>query len=160
MSFCIFSKLARAAAVAAVAAITMSVVLPQTAMAAVHEEQRIGQFGSPVEWRTQCANWIKIFGTDQCIGHAYQNLQHDFTLVLDGPDVDQAVKQVLIEALGIAASAAVNAGVLTPDPTPGAARIPAAIAAGKLAFVGYLSARGLQELVSQYDIRINHRTFW
>ena len=94
-----------------------------------------------------------------CVGHAYKNLQHEFFLVANGPNLDQVAKQVLQEALGVAASAAIGAGLLTPSPEP-TARIGAAVAAGKTAFVGYPAARGLERLASQYDVRIDHRTSW
>ena len=102
---------------------------------------------------------IKMGERRDCVGHAYKNLQHEFFLVANGPNLDQVAKQVLQEALGVAASAAIGAGLLTPSPEP-TARIGAAVAAGKTAFVGYLAARGLERLASQYDVRIDHRTSW
>jgi hypothetical protein len=34
------------------------------------------------------------------------------------------------------------------------------LAAAKTAFVGYLTVRGMERLITQYDIRIIHDTYW
>ena len=97
-------------------------------------------------------------GWKVCISPNMQFLQHDFHLVVNGPDADESVREVLNEALGVAASAAIGASLLTPSPEP-AARIGTALAAAKTAFVGYLASRGLQRVLDQYDIRLEQRTF-
>ena len=142
-----------------------------SAMAAVDVEKKIGQFGSPIEWKLECVKWaiwhvpevhgfnIKMVERKDCIGHAYKNLQHSFFVVAKGPDAEQAAVQVLQEAMAAAVAATVGTGILTPSPEP-TARIAAAIVAGKQAFVGYLAARGFERLASQYDLRVDHRTHW
>jgi hypothetical protein len=136
------------------------------AYAAVDVEKKIGQFGSPIEWRLECVKWASgdwpwpmHGGWKTCVGHAYQNLQHEFFLVAKGPDADQAARQVLQEALGAAVVAAIGTGLLTPSPEP-LARVTAALAAAKTAFLAYLSTRGFERLADQYDIRVDHRTHW
>lgn len=151
------------ALIAAVAA-TSILLAPLSASAAINVEKKIGQFGSPVEWRLECAKWASGKwpwggGWKTCIGHKYEMLQHEFFVTANGPDLDQAAGQVVQEALGVAVSAAVGVGLLTPSPEP-MARVAAALAAAKTAFVGYLAARGLERVASQYDIRIDHRTHW
>jgi hypothetical protein len=140
--------------------------LPHLAFAAIKDERKLGQFGSPIEWRTTCVKWASgkwpwstKGGWKTCVGHKYENLQHEFFLILSGPDIDQAAKQVLQEALGVAAAAAVAAGLLTPSPEP-IGRIAAALTAAKTAFMGYLAARGLERLTMQYKLKIDHRTHW
>jgi hypothetical protein len=144
--------------------LTLLVIVSKSASAALDIEKKIGEFGSPVEWRTECVkwasgNWPWGGGWKTCVGHKYQNLQHSFILVAKGPNADQAAAQVLQEAIGAAVAAAVGTGILTPSPEP-TARIAAALVAGKQAFVGYLAGRGFERLVSQYDLRIDHRTHW
>jgi hypothetical protein len=155
--------------IAAIALASLTAIQP--ADAAISEQKKIGQFGSPIEWKLECVKWaiyhvpeihglsVKMVERRDCIGHAYKNLQHEFYFVANGPDLDEAAKRVLLEALGVGAAAAAGAGLLTPSPEAGA-RIIAALAAGKTAFVGYLAARGLERISSQYDVRIDHRTSW
>lgn len=106
---------------AVVAAVAASAILlnPLSASAAVNVEKKIGQFGSPVEWRLECVkwasgNWPWGGGWKTCIGHKYEMLQHEFFVTASGPDLDQAAGQVVQEALGVAVSAAVGVGLLTP----------------------------------------------
>lgn len=134
------------------------------ASAAVNVEQKIGQFGSPVELRTTCVKWASGKwpwggGWKTCIGHKYDMLQHEFFVIASGPDLDEAAGRIVQEALGVAVAAAVGVGLLTPSPEP-MARVGAALAAAKTAFVGYLATRGLERLASQFDVRIDHRTHW
>ena len=63
-------------------------------------------------------------------------------MTANGPDLDEAAHQVVQEALGVAVSAAVGVGLLTPGPDP-MTRVAAAVTAAKTAFVGYLATRGL-----------------
>lgn len=141
-------------------AATIAMLGSNPASAATIVDQHLGTFGSPIEWRTTCAKWAKPWpGSKICIGHKYENLQHKFVLRVTGPEADAAAKRVLEEALGAAAAAAVGAGIVTPSPEP-AARVGAALAAAKTAFVGYLSARGFERLISQYDINLDHQTYW
>lgn len=161
----------KATAVAMALAVAITAMAPSSAVAALREEKKIGQFGSPIEWKAECVDWaifhvpeihnwtVKMVERRECKGHAFKNLQHEFFLVANGPDLDQAAKQVLQEALGVAVSAAVGTGLLASSATP-AAGIAAAVGAAKTAFVGYLAARGLERLASQYDVRIDHRTSW
>ena len=68
------------------------------------------------------------------------------------------MRKVLEEAGAVAAAAALGTGLATPlDP---GSRVGAALAAAKTAFVGYLAASGLQQLLSQYSIRVTHDTYW
>jgi hypothetical protein len=48
----------------------------------------------------------------------------------------------------------------TPHRSDPGSRIGAALAAAKTAFVGYLTVRGMERLITQYDIRIIHGTYW
>lgn len=153
----LFNRLSNVSKWAMALAVALSTVEPSSALAAFQEKRKLAQFG--IEPKLECVNWTRIFGADQCIGHAVKFLQHEFTLIANGPDLDQAVRPVLEKALGLAASAAISTGMLTPSPEP-AARISAAIAAGKAAFVGYLAAHGLEQIAAKYEIRIDHRTFW
>lgn len=129
------------------------------AHADLREEKKIAQFGSPVEWKVECSNWIKLFGVDQCVGHTYKNLQHEYFLVANGPDVEEAVANMIREALGAGALAGIAAYAATPSPEP-SARIAAAYAASKAAFLGYLAAKGYQTVAAQYEVRIEDRTSW
>lgn len=79
-------------------------------------------------------------------------MDRKFYIVVKGPDADRAAMNLLNEALVAAAAAAVGAGVSA----SGAAALPAA----KAAFIGYLTARGAERLVSQYSISLDHRTSW
>jgi hypothetical protein len=131
-----------------------------SASAATVVNQHLGTFGSPVEWRDTCVKWAYPWpGAKICVGHKFENLQHKFVLRINGPEADEAVKQVLTEALGVAASAAIGAGLVTPSPEP-SARVAAAWAASQTAFIGYLTARGFDRLVNQYDIALDHQTYW
>jgi hypothetical protein len=143
-------------AIAAVMAMTGA----NMASAATIVDQHLGTFGSPIEWRPTCVKWFKPWhGAKICIGLKFENLQHKFVLRVSGPAADEAVKRVLTEAVAAAAAAAVAAGVVTPSPEP-AARIAAGLAAAKTAFVGYLTARGLELLLNQYSIALDHETYW
>jgi hypothetical protein len=145
----LFAALAAGACLAAMTAQTM---------AAPIVDKKLGQFG--LEPRFACVKWAKPWpGAKICIGHKVEFLQHSFHLVVNGPKAEEAVRKVLGEAVAAAATAAVGAGLLTPSPEP-AARIGAAVAAAKAAFVGYLAARGMERLLSMYDLRIDHRTYW
>ena len=135
------------------------------AHAAVNIDKRLGQFGLETrfegcsKWASGNWPWPARGGWKVCVSPNMQFLQHDFHLVIVGPDADEGVRKVLEEAVAAATSAAVGTGLLTPSPEP-AARIGAALAAAKAAFVGYLSARGLQQLLNQYDLRVEQRTYW
>ncbi|MCS3496185.1 hypothetical protein M2189_004855 [Bradyrhizobium japonicum] len=120
---------------------------------------KLGQFG--IEPRLTCGKWAKPWhGAKICIGTGRTEfLQHDFHLVVDGPEAEAAVRKVLEEATTAAVTAALATGIVTPTADPGS-RIGAALAAAKAAFVGYLTVRGMDRLVTQYDIRITHDTFW
>ncbi|WP_224549379.1 hypothetical protein [Mesorhizobium sp. CA16] len=123
-------------------------------------ERKIAHFGSPVEWRLRCVKWAKPWpGAKICIGHAYENLQHKFYLRVTGPEADEALKNQIAKALEVAAAAAIATGIATPSPEP-MARVAAALAAAKIAFVGYLSSVGLKDFVRQYEIRIDHEAGW
>lgn len=142
------------------AAVTGAQVAPAHAETRVIVERKIAHFGSPVEWRTRCVKWAKPWpGAKICIGHAYDNLQHKFYLRVAGPEAEDALKNQIVKALEIAAAAAVATGIATPSPEL-AARVAAALAAAKTAFVGYLASVGLKDFVSQYDIRLDHETGW
>jgi hypothetical protein len=151
-------------ALVAVATAASILFTPLSASAAINAEKKIGQFGSPVEWRLECVKWASGKwpwggGWKTCVGHKYEILQHEFFVTANGPDLDQAANQVVQEALGVAVSAAVGVGLLTPSPEP-MARVAVAIGAAKTAFIGYLAARGLERIASQYDVHIVHRTHW
>lgn len=122
-------------------------------------DRKIAQFG--LEPRLTCGKWVYPWpGAKVCIGTGHTEfLQHDFRLVIDGPEPDAAVRKVLEEAITAAVAAALGTGIGTPTPDP-ASRVAAALVAAKAAFVSYLTARGTERLLSQYDIRIDHRTFW
>jgi len=144
----------------AVLGAALAIFASTAASAAPVLERHLGTFGSPVEWRLECVKWAKPWpGAKICVGHAYQNLQHKFVLRVDGPSADEAVINVLREALAASAAAAAGAGILTPSPEP-AGRVAAALAAAKTAFVGYLAARGLERLINQYRVVIDHQTYW
>jgi hypothetical protein len=145
------------------AMVAVATVMASASNAATSIDKKVGQFG--LEARVEgCGKWASgkwPWGGrwKVCIGPNMQFLQHDFHLVVNGPDADESIRKVLDEALGVAVSAAIGTGLLTPSPEP-AARIGAALAAAKMAFLGYLASRGLQQLLDQYDIRLEHRTFW
>lgn len=153
------------ATVTAMGALAIALAGSSTAKAAISIDKRIGQFGLEMrfegcgKWASGNWPWPARGGWKVCISPNAQFLQHDFHLVVNGPDADESLRKVLDEALAVAASAAIGTGLLTPSPEP-AARIGAALAAAKTAFVGYLSARGLERLLTQYDIRVDQRTFW
>lgn len=137
----------------AMAAVISTGVAP-VANAGVSIEKKVAHFADPTAGtRTRCAKWAKPWpGSKICVGHAYEVMDRKFYIVVKGPDADRAVMNLLNEALVAAAAAAVGAGVST----SGAAALPAA----KTAFVGYLSTRGAQRLISQYSISFDHRTSW
>lgn len=130
-----------------------------SANAASVVNKKLGQFG--IEPRLTCGKWAYPWpGAKICIGPgATEWLQHEFHLVVDGPQPEEAVRRLLEEAVAAAASAAIGAGLITPSPEPGG-RVAAALAAAKVAFIGYLAARGSERLIGQYEMRIDHRTFW
>jgi hypothetical protein len=127
--------------------------------AATIVDKKLGQFG--IEPRVTCGKWAKPWpGAKICVGTGrLEFLQHDFHLVVSGPEPEVAVRKVLEEATAAAVSAALATGIATPTPDP-ASRIGAALAAAKTAFVGYLTVRGMERLLTQYDIRITHDTYW
>jgi hypothetical protein len=127
--------------------------------AAMIVNKKLGQFG--LEPRVTCGKWIKPWhGAKICIGTGRTEfLQHDFHLVVDGPEAEAAMRKVLEEAAAAAVTAAVATGIATPTPDP-ASRIGAALAAAKTAFVGYLTVRGMERLLTLYEIRVTHDTFW
>ena len=125
-------------------------------------DKKLAQFG--LEPRLACVkwasgNWPWGGGWKTCIGHKAEFLQHDFHLVVEGPPPEGAIRQVLEEAVAVAAAAAIGTGLAVPSPEP-ASRVAAGLAAAKVAFIGYLKARGLERLITQYDMRLDHRTFW
>ena len=122
-------------------------------------DKKLGQFG--IEPRLTCGKWAKPWpGAKICIGTGRTEfLQHDFHLVVDGPETEAAVRKVLEEATAAAVTAALATGIATPTVDP-ASRIGAALAAAKTAFVGYLTVRGMERLITLYDIRITHDTYW
>ena len=140
--------------ISTVLAALLGAVLVPAAIAGVSIEKKVAHFADPTAGtRTRCAKWAKPWpGSKICIGHAYEVMDRKFYIVVKGPDADKAAMRLLNEALVAAASAAVGAGVST----SGAAALPAA----KAAFVSYLSARGAERLVSQYNISLDHRTSW
>ena len=152
------SALARLTALAG-AGTSALFLMVATADAATIVDKKLAQFG--IEPRLTCGKWVKPWhGAKICIGTGRTEfLQHDFHLVVDGPEPEAAVRQVLEEATAAAAAAALGTGIATPTLDP-ASRIGAALAAAKATFVGYLAARGFERLISQYDIRVTHDTFW
>lgn len=122
-------------------------------------DKKLAQFG--IEPRVTCGKWAKPWpGAKICIGTGRTEfLQHDFHLVVDGPEPEGAVRQVLEEATAAAVSAALATGIATPTLEPGS-RIGAALASAKAAFVSYLAVRGMERFITQYDIRITHDTYW
>lgn len=122
-------------------------------------DKKLAQFG--LEPRLTCGKWAKPWrGAKICVGAGRTEfLQHDFHLMVDGPPPEQAVRKLLEEAVAASVSAALATGIATPTPDP-ASRIGAALAAAKATFVTYLTARGMQHLLGQYNVRITHDTFW
>ncbi|RWK53154.1 hypothetical protein [Mesorhizobium sp.] len=131
--------------------------------AAVIFDKKLGQFGFEprevcVKWASGKWPWPIKGGWKTCVGWKIEFLQHAFHLVIDGPEPEGAIRHVLAEAATVAATAAAATGIGTPaDP---ASRVAAALTAAKAAFVVYLKARGLERLLTQYDVRVDHRTFW
>lgn len=148
-----FKELAAAAVMGSVVAAGAS------ANAAPIVDRKLAQFG--IEPRLTCGKWAYPWpGSKICIGTGRTEwLQHDFHLVVDGPEPEAAVRNVLEEATAAAAAAALATGIATPTLDPGS-RVAAAFAAAKAAFISYVTVRGMERLISQYDIRIDHRTFW
>lgn len=146
----------------ALTALALAIGLSASANAALYE-RKILHFNGP-ESRTECVqwasgNWPWGGGWKTCSGHKYQFLNHEFFLVADGPQAEEAVKRVVQEA----AVAALAAGVTAAAATPGEVVIKtaAALTAAKQTFYAALSANALTKgLGSQYSIRIDHRTSW
>lgn len=135
-------------------------VPPAHADSTVLLERKIADFGSPVEWRLRCVKWAKPWpGAKICVGHAYENLQHKFFLRVTGPQPEEAAKEEIFKALEVAAAAAIATGIATPSPEP-TARVAAAFAAAKTAFIGYLASAGLAGLATQYQIQLDHEAGW
>jgi hypothetical protein len=130
-----------------------------SANAATIVDKKLAQFG--IEPRVTCGKWVYPWpGAKICVGTGRTEfLQHDFHLVVDGPEPEAAVRKVLEEATAGAAAAALATGIATPSLDP-VSRVTAALAAAKTAFVSYVTVRGMERILSQYDIRIDHRTFW
>jgi len=122
-------------------------------------DKKLAQFG--IEPRVTCGKWAKPWpGAKICVGTGRMEfLQHDFHLVVNGPEAEVAVRNVLEKATAAAVSAALATGIATPTSDP-ASRVGAALAAAKTVFVGYLTVRGMERLLTQYDIRITHDTYW
>jgi hypothetical protein len=85
-------------------------------------DKKLGQFGS--EPRLTCGKWAKPWpGAKICIGTGRTEfLQHDFHLVVDGPEPVAAVRNVLEEATAAAVTAALATGIATPTLDPGSRR--------------------------------------
>lgn len=122
-------------------------------------EQHLVTFGSPIEFKSECIN-MKDFGfVKTCVEWKVKNLQHKFVLELHGPNPEDAIKAVLKDAVAASVVAAVGSSLGTPSPEP-SARIAAALAAAKTTFVAYLAANGLDRLITEYDLEIDHSTYW
>ena len=122
-------------------------------------DKKLAQFG--LEPRITCGKWVYPWrGAKICVGTGRTEfLQHDFHLVVEGPEPQVAVRKILEEASAAAAAAALATGIATPTLDP-ASRIAAALAAAKTAFVAWLAGRGMEGLLNQYNIRVTHDTYW
>lgn len=125
-------------------------------------DRKIAQFG--LEIGAECVNWARgdwpwpmRGGWRTCIGHRYFFQQHGFFLKVDGPDnVEATIRSTLEQAAVVSATAAVATGLAVPTPDP-ASRVGAALTAAKIAFVGFLTERGLEHLISQYSVTVRHQ---
>lgn|SRR5262249_13689151 len=147
----------------------------QPSFATERVEKKLMQFGGP-ETRTRCIGNLRTKGIPACTVHGWEVrcedtwietctqwatdfYQHEIFLVASGPDVPEAAKQILVNALEQALAAAVAAAVATPGEV--AAKTAAAIAAFKITIVASLGAQPLLAAVKdQYTLSIDNRGHW
>lgn len=146
-------------AAALVGAALISGTPVNVATAAPHFEKKILHFNGP-EVKAECRKWAKPWkGAKICVGHAYKFMAHEFYLVAEGPQVNEAVTRVVRDA----AATAIATGAAVAAATPGEIGIKAStgLAAAKVAFSRALSASALTRAVAgQYSIRLVGRHHW
>ena len=105
-------------------------------------------------WKLYCRdNWIS-----GCSEWATDFYQHEVFLTVDGPDVADAIRQPLIDALNQALGVAVGVAIATPG--EGMAKTAAGFAAFKLAIVVELGKIGLADIAGRYSISVKEVGHW
>lgn len=146
-----------------------------TALAETRIEQKLFQFGGP-ETRTRCVQEAKTKGiptctirgfnitcTDNwvnaCNGWATDFMQHEFFLVVSGPDAPDALKNILQLALSRSLAAAVVAATGTPGEA--AVKTAAAFSAFKITLYAELAAEPLLAAAKdQYQLSLRTTSDW
>lgn len=153
----------------------MLLVVAGAASAETRIERKLFQLGGP-ETRTRCINELKTKGLPACRVENW-NLtcddtwiitcsewatdfqQHEFFLVVTGPDVADALKQTLTTAVERSFVAAIAAAAATPGEVT--IKTAAAITAFKLTFATELAVEPLLAAVKdQYQLGLQQKEFW
>lgn len=145
------------------------------AVAETKKEQKLFQIGGP-ESRIRCVqegktkgvphceirNWtLKCRDTwvTACTGHATDFQQHEYFLVVTGPDAPQALQKVLDTALTRSLAMAVGAAVGTPGEA--SVKIAAGFAAFKVTLAAELAIEpALAAMRDQFHLSIRTSSFW
>lgn len=146
-----------------------------TANAETNIEKKLFQFGGP-ETRTRCIKELKTKGIPACTVHGWEVkcddtwiitctefatdfMQHEFFLVVSGPDAPEALKQTLTNAVEHALAAAIAAAVATPGEV--AVKTTAAIAAFKITFAADLAVEPiLAGMKDKFNLSIQQHSQW
>jgi hypothetical protein len=160
---------------ATIASIFFSGAIFNSAYAEMRVEQKLFQIGGP-ETRTRCIKELKTKGLPSCSVHGWELkcddtwivtcsewatdfMQHEVFLVAAGPDAEQALQQVLRNAVTRATAAAVLAAAAAPGEV--VARTAAAIVAFKTTLVAELAVEpALASIQNQFNMSIQQREFW
>lgn len=155
-----------------------AVVLCLSAFSAVAEtkkEQKLFQIGGP-ESRVRCVQEGKTKGVPHCevhnwtlecrdtwisacTGHATDFQQHEYFLVVTGPDAPQALKKVLDDALARSLAMAVSAAIGTPGEA--AVKIAAGFTAFKITLAAELAIEPvLAAMRDEFHLSIRTNSFW
>ena len=126
------------------------------------QEAKLFAYNNPLELKQDgCSKWIYPWpGAKICVSPAFKTMRHDYIVVLEGPDLGDAIKNVVTDAFGVAVGVGVAAAAALPTPDP-ASRVAAGLAAAKSAFFAALAANALtRHLAGQYTIKVDHRFGW
>lgn len=158
---------------AVVALLISCVALPVSAE--TRKEQKLFQVGGP-ESRVRCVQEGKTKGIPQCevrnwtlkcedtwvtacTGHATDFMQHEYFLVVSGPDAPDALRKVLDTALTRSLAFAVGAAIGTPGEA--SIKIAAAFTAFKLTLATELAVEPiLAAMRDQFELSIRTSSSW
>lgn len=145
------------------------------AYAETNVDKKLFQFGGP-ETRTRCIKELKTKGVPACTVKGFEVtcddtwivactewatdfMQHEYFLVVTGPDAPDALKQTLTRAVEHALTAAIAAAVATPGEIT--ARSAAAIATFKVTFAADLAVEPiLAGMKDQFHLSLRQESHW